>query len=150
MQKYVSDGIKVSYTLFNKAKQEDIMENLIRRNLEILRWSVTSTYTLIFNYMEECKERNESFDFGYIASVCKYIHSVYYSCESVEELFISGFGGLLSNNHEYMCDMLINGSFKNLFSSIPLPNENVINAYNIYVLNKKDDIIQSLRESYKI
>lgn len=149
-QKYVSDGIKVSYSLFNKSKQEKVMENLLRRNLEILRWSITSTYALIFNYLEDCKKRSEPFDFGYISSVCKYVHTVYYSCESVEELFVSGFGDYLSNRHEYMSDMLLDGSFKNLFSGIPLPNKDVINAYNIYVLNKKDDIIHDLRESYKI
>lgn len=149
-QNYVSDGLKVTYSLFNKSKQEKVMENLLRRNLEILRWSVTSTYTLIFNYLEQCKSQNVSFDYDYVSSVSKYLHTVYYSCESVEELFVSGFGDYLSNSHEYMSDMLLDGSFRNLFSSIPSPNKEAANAYNIYVLNHRDSIIQSLRESYNI
>ena len=138
-QKYVSDGIKVTYSLTNKAKQEEVMENLLRRNLEILRWSVTSTYALVFNYLEDCNKRNVSFDFGYISSVCKYIHSVYYSCESVEELFISGFGGFFTNGREYMSDMLIDDSFKNMFSGIPLPNKSVLNAFKYEAISAPPD-----------
>ena len=131
-------------------KREKLIEKICRRELEVVRWSLSSSLILIMNFMVMCKSEQLRYDMNFLKEAASYICRLYSSCDQAEELFVVDFSkyiysAQIHTSQLYILDILEDNSYKSIQEGVVGPQEYLRKYFDIYAIKKRDDIISRIR-----
>ena len=115
-------------------KRQKWLEIQVSRLIEVVRWCYSSSILMIIHYMMICERKCIEYDLSKLKSAARYIaKSLYYGSDDIGECFINGYEKLLSDNYQYIHDILLDYESPILmYGSINNPSEVSKDVFEYY------------------